>query len=81
MPQPYLRVYFGPEDRDDQTIIPGSTESRPKLTVMLGEILPALADAVNTHRAWVHDFADDPVVISTDLYEVLLAYQELRPTG
>jgi hypothetical protein len=81
MPQPYLRVYFGPEDCDDQTIIPGSTESRPKLTVQLGEILPALADAVNTRRTWVHDFADDPVVISTDLYEVLLAYQELRPTG
>lgn len=81
MPQPYLRVYFGPEDGDNQAILSGSAESQPKLTVPLGEILPALVDAVNSRKAWIHDFADEPVTISTDLFEVLLAYQELRPTG
>jgi hypothetical protein len=36
---------------------------------------------MNSHRAWLNDFAEDPVVITADLYEVLLAYQELRPTA
>jgi hypothetical protein len=81
MPQPYLRVYFGPTDSDAQTITTGAVEHRSKMTVSLGEILPALIDAANSHRAWLNDFADDPVEISSDLYEVLLAYRELRPTG
>jgi hypothetical protein len=37
--------------------------------------MPLLADAVNNQRTWVGDFADDEITISTDLYEVLLAYQ------
>ncbi len=81
MPHPYLRVYFGPEDPDAQTLASGDAPSRQQMTVTLGEILPALADAVNMRRAWVTDFEDDPITISTDLYEVLLAYRELRPTG
>ena len=81
MSQPCLRVFFGSEDSDDRTVIVGSVEPHPKMTVSLGEILPALADAMSTDRAWLDDFAEDPVVITADLYEVLLAYQELRPTA
>jgi len=40
-----------------------------------------LADAVQTRRLWVQDFADEPVTLSPDLYEVLMAYQELRQTA
>jgi len=81
MSQPCLRVFFGSEDSDDRTIVAGSVEPPPKMMVSLGEILPALTDAMNTHRAWLDDFAEDPIVITADLYEVLLAYQELRPTA
>ena len=81
MSQPCLRVFFGSEDSVNEPVVAGSVESEQKMTVSLGEILPALTDAMNTHRAWLHDFAEDPVVITADLYEVLLAYQELRPTG
>jgi len=81
MPHPYLRVYFGPEDTNAETLTSGDAPCRQQTTVSLGEILPALADAINMRRAWVSDFADDPITISTDLYEVLLAYKELRPAG
>jgi hypothetical protein len=81
MSQPCLRVFFGSDDSDDQTVIASSVEPPPKMMVSLGEILPALTDAMNNHRAWLNDFAEDPVVITADLYEVLLAYQELRPTA
>ncbi len=81
MSQPCLRVFFGSEDGDDSTVLSRSSENQQKMTVSLAEILPALTDAVNSDRAWLEDFIDDPVVVTTDLYEVLLAYQDLRSTA
>ena len=49
-----------------------------RFRVPLGEILPLLADAVRNERTWLRDFEDDQVTISTDLYEVILAYQHYR---
>jgi hypothetical protein len=40
--------------------------------------VPLLIDAVDNDRAWLNDFADDAVQINSDLYDVLLAYQQLR---
>jgi hypothetical protein len=51
------------------------------MTVALGDILPLLADAVQTKRAWLQDFENEPVTLSADLYEVLMAYQDLRQTA
>ena len=67
-----LRIYYGPETRSQA---PGSQE---QVTVPLGEILPLLADAVQSKRTWLRDFAEDEVTISTDLYEIILAYQHCR---
>ncbi|NLY99607.1 MAG: hypothetical protein GXY25_03640 [Pirellulaceae bacterium] len=55
-----------------------SEESRRTVTVPLGEILPLLADAVQSQRTWLRDFENDPMTISMDLYEVILAYQFYR---
>ena len=46
--------------------------------VPLGKIVPLLMDAVENDRAWLNDFSDDTVRIDADLYEVLLAYQQLQ---
>ena len=72
-----LRVYYGP---DDCTAIDSSPSQSPeqRVTVPLRDILGTLTDAVNGRRGWLHDFEDDEVSISTDLYEVLLAYQHYR---
>jgi hypothetical protein len=51
------------------------------VTVSLGEVLPQLADAYRARRGWIHDFTDDSITISTDLYEILLAYQHYRQTN
>ena len=48
------------------------------MPVALSAIVPLLVDAVENDRAWLKDFADEPVRIDADLYEVLLAYQQLR---
>ncbi|HWB10487.1 MAG TPA: hypothetical protein VG826_14760 [Pirellulales bacterium] len=67
-----LRVYYGPETT-------GTAEARENtVRVRVGEIFPLLADAVRSERTWLRDFADDELTISTDLYEVILAYQHCR---
>ncbi len=78
MPAPHLRVYYGP--LDDAASINGARceEGRPTVTVPLVEVLPLLADAVQSQRTWLRDFKDDEITISIDLYEVILAYQHYR---
>lgn len=70
-----LRVYYGPESRGVATADDGAQR---QVTVTLGEILPLLADAVQSKRTWLKDFTEDEVTISTDLYEIILAYQHCR---
>jgi hypothetical protein len=70
-----LRVYYGPAETTTTVAAKASADS---VTVPLGEILPLLADAVRSQRTWLADFENDAVTISTDLYEVILAYQHFR---
>ena len=72
-----LRIYYGPQDGPAVA----STETsvgRETVTVPLVDILPLLADAVQSDRTWLRDFEDDEITISMDLYEVALAYQHYR---
>ena len=72
-----LRVYYGPQG-DVCAAVGVTKQSEDSVSVPLGEILPLLADAVRNERTWLRDFEDDQVTISTDLYEVILAYQHYR---
>lgn len=67
MPKPELRLFSESPSRAAKTV-----------SVSLAAIVPLLIDAVENDRAWLRDFGDDPVRIDADLYEVLLAYQQLR---
>ena len=73
----HLRVYYGPQE-EPATVSVTESAARETATVPLMDVLPLLADAVQSERTWLRDFADDEVTISTDLYEVLLAYQHYR---
>ena len=74
----HLRIYYGPQG-DSATIDVAESLTHPNtVTVPLTEVMPLLADAVQSERTWLRDFADDEVTISMDLYEVLLAYQHYR---
>jgi hypothetical protein len=78
MHAPHLRVYYGPPDDTAGVTLSETREARQTVTVPLVEILPLLADAVQSQRTWLHDFEDDEITISMDLYEVILAYQHYR---
>jgi hypothetical protein len=74
----HLRVYYGPQEETNTLSIAETQDHRKMVSVPLMEVLPLLADAVQSERTWLGDFADDEVTISMDLYEVLLAYQHYR---
>ena len=74
----HLRLYCGPDD-DAAAVGLAETQNRHEtVTVPLMEAMPLLADAVQSERTWLRDFEDDEVTISSDLYEVLLAYRHYR---
>ncbi len=74
----HLRVYYGPQDESTSISATQTKQARETVTVPLVEILPLLADAVQSERTWLRDFEDDEITISMDLYEVILAYQHYR---
>ncbi len=74
----HLRVYYGPQDEAAAVGVAEQHSPRETVTVPLADVLPLLADAVQSQRTWLGDFADDEITISMDLYEVLLAYQHYR---
>jgi hypothetical protein len=73
----FLRVYRGPEETTAPTLAK-TAAGKPCVTVALSEVLPLLADAVNSRRTWLGDFDNDEITVSADLYEVLMAYQYYR---
>lgn len=79
-----LRVYHGPDEVADNGAALCAADNadtlplRNTVSLPLGEVLPLLMDAVKNRRQWVGDFFDDEITISSDLYEVLLAYQHFR---
>lgn len=61
-----------------------SSSVSASVTVSLAEVVPLLLHASQNDRGWLNDFADDVVQVSEDLYEILVAYQDLimsRATG
>ena len=81
MQAPNLRVFYGPDD-ELLNEKPSRETHRETVRVPLGDVVPLLADAVNSRRTWLRDFEDDEITISMDLYEVILAYQYYRcPTA
>ncbi|MBX7071962.1 MAG: hypothetical protein K1X71_02350 [Pirellulales bacterium] len=76
MARSQLRVYYGPETSAPAAA--GSKANPSTATLQLSDVLPMLVDAARHQRAWLADFMEDEITISTDLYEVILAYQHYR---
>jgi hypothetical protein len=72
----HLRVYYGPQEENESVGV--ADKPRDTVSVPLMDVLPLLADALQSRRTWIRDFNDDEISISMDLYEVLLAYQHYR---
>ena len=63
----------------DQNYLDSSAKKDcPRVAVSMQQVLPLLVDAVRSNRNWLNDFSDETVEITSDLYQVLLAYKEMR---
>ncbi|WP_164102056.1 hypothetical protein [Candidatus Laterigemmans baculatus] len=48
------------------------------MPVAIRDLVPLLVDAFQTDRTWLKDFERESIQVTPDLYDVLLAYQQLR---
>lgn len=71
----FLRVY-PPSQNETKSEAPPA-----EVRVSLGDLLPLLALAQRKNYLWLHDFLDDQVLITEDLYEVLRAFRYTRPSA
>jgi hypothetical protein len=61
---------------------PSSSEvGQPSVCISLRDLLPLLAVAQRRNHLWLHDFLDDEVCVTPDLYEVLRAFRTCRPSA
>ena len=73
-----FRIYYGPQDSVQSSVLDAQTTSRSTVSVPASEVFGMLVDAIESNRAWLRDFENEDITISTDLYEVMLAYQHVR---
>ena len=73
MANSHLRLYCGPDGVGEEVVT--SSVPATRVTVRLADVVGPLQDAINNQRMWLQDFESEEVTISTDLYEVILAYE------
>jgi hypothetical protein len=68
-----LRLFPHPEEEVD--------ESAPSIPIRLCDLYPLLAQAYRDNYVWLRDFEDDELLVSNDLYEVIRAFSNCRPSA
>lgn len=53
--------------------------SQPAMvSLRVQDVVVALSQSMGKNLAWIDDFRDDPIVVTQDLYDVLLAFHRIR---
>ena len=71
-----LRVFPHPEE--DETCGPINAHAVP---IRLVDLYPLLAQAYRDNFVWLRDFEDEQLMVSKDLYEVVRAFSDCRPSA
>ncbi|QEH34331.1 hypothetical protein OJF2_28670 [Aquisphaera giovannonii] len=53
----------------------------PSISVRLSDLYPLLAQAYRDNFLWLRDFENDELMVSSDLYEVIRAFSNCRPSA
>jgi hypothetical protein len=69
-----LRVFRTHED--DPRPSPQAT-----VPIRLADLLPLIEDAHRERFVWLSDFLDDEVRVTQDLFQILQAFREVRPSA
>jgi hypothetical protein len=70
-----LRVFPRPEDE------PQDSPNAPVVPIRLIELYPLLEQAYRDNYVWLRDFEDDQLLVSNDLFEVVRAFSNCRPSA
>lgn len=70
-----LRVFPRPEEETKQDLSPATVPIR------LSDLYPLLAQAYRDNYVWLNDFEDDELLVSADLFEVVRAFADCRPSA
>lgn len=73
-PAPRLKLFRGP----------GEERAAPlprAVSIRLIDLYPVLAQAYGDNYVWLRDFEQDEVVVSSDLFEVVQAFSDCRPSA
>ena len=70
-----LRVFPHPEDETTEDL------NTPAVPVKLADLYPLFAQAYRDNYVWLRDFEGDELLVSNDLYEVIRAFSECRPSA
>ena len=60
---------------------PPSSEQEASVTIRLGDLFQLLRHAVKANYAWIKDFEDDEIRVTSDFYDVVRAFMGLRPSA
>jgi hypothetical protein len=71
-----LRVFPHPEEEEIRAEV-----DSPGVPVRLVDLYPLLAQAYRDNFVWLRDFEDEQLVVSKDLYEVVRAFSNCRPSA
>jgi hypothetical protein len=53
----------------------------PSIPIRLSDLYPLLAQAYRDNYVWLHDFEEDQLLVSNDLFEVVRAFSNCRPSA
>ena len=70
-----LRVFPRPDDE-----ISDDGDS-PNIPILLADLYPILSQAFRDNYSWLRDLEQDKVLVSPDLYEVVKAFSNYRPSA
>ncbi len=53
----------------------------PSVPIRLADLYPLLSQAFRDNYVWLRDFENDEMMVSRDLYEVVRAFTNCRPSA
>jgi hypothetical protein len=71
----HLRVFPRPDDELQDAV------HAPSVPIRLVDLYPLLAQAYRDNYVWLRDFEDDELLVSNDLFEVVRAFTNCRPSA
>ncbi|AMV39497.1 hypothetical protein [Planctomyces sp. SH-PL62] len=69
-----LRLFPYPEEDHEEV-------EAPSIPIRLCDLYPLLAQAYRDNYVWLRDFENDELLVSGDLYEVIRAFSNCRPSA